>query len=294
MTSKTHFSDRLIKAVEAKANPSVIGLDPDIKMMPTAFLDEMKGTAPARILFEFNKRVIDIAAPLAAIVKPQIAFYEVYGSEGIKSYEDTVDYAKSKGLIVIGDVKRGDIGHTAEAYATAHLANTNVDAITVNPYFGYDGIQPFIKSMSETGKGIFILLRTSNPTGMDIQGTISEKGSLSNRLAMLIKEWSDNYIGECGYSDIGVVIGAPHKEELSWARGCLSKNIFLLPGYGAQGAGPSDIIAAFDKDKRGAVINASRSIIYAYKYPPWNEHTQIKWIDAVKDAIIKMRDEING
>jgi len=288
----------------------VVGLDPHFKLIPDdikqKFLNLHKPSLEyaARVILEFNIQVIDIITPYVGIVKPQIAFYELYGWWGIWAYAETIKYAKEKGLIVIGDVKRGDVPSTAEAYANAHIGEVYVndtietpfaaDAVTVNPFLGTDSILPFIQTAKKHNKGIFILVKTSNPLSGEFQNLICGKKKLHEIIAEKTNEWGKDLIGKEGYSAIGAVVGATFPKEITTLRKVMPIAFFLVPGYGAQGATVQDIKYCFNKDGLGAIINASRSILYAYDISPWKEKYGITaWKEATREALIKMNEEIN-
>lgn len=305
-----NFSDHLIAIIRKKNSCVVVGLDPHFKLIPDdikqKFLNLHKPSLEyaARVILEFNIQVIDIITPYVGIVKPQIAFYELYGWWGIWAYAETIKYAKEKGLIVIGDVKRGDVPSTAEAYANAHIGEVYVndtietpfaaDAVTVNPFLGTDSILPFIQTAKKYNKGIFILVKTSNPLSGEFQNLICGKKKLHEIIAEKTNEWGKDLIGKEGYSAIGAVVGATFPKEITTLRKVMPIAFFLVPGYGAQGATVQDIKYCFNKDGLGAIINASRSILYAYDISPWKEKYGITaWKEATREALIKMNEEIN-
>ena len=305
-----NFSDHLIAIIRKKNSCVVVGLDPHFKLIPDdikqKFLNLHKPSLEyaARVILEFNIQVIDIITPYVGIVKPQIAFYELYGWWGIWAYAETIKYAKEKGLIVIGDVKRGDVPTTAEAYANAHIGEVYVndtietpfasDAVTVNPFLGTDSILPFIQTARKYNKGIFILVKTSNPLSGEFQNLICGKKKLHEIIAEKTNEWGKDLIGKEGYSAIGAVVGATFPKEITTLRKVMPKAFFLVPGYGAQGATVQDIKYCFNKDGLGAIINASRSILYAYDISPWKEKYGVTaWKEATREALINMNAEIN-
>lgn len=294
-----HFGDRLIEAIKLKGNPICVGLDPRLEQIPENIkirqIQEHGETfqAAAQSFLEFNKGIIDAVADLVPCVKPQVAFYEQYGFAGMFAFEQTCQYARDKGLIVIGDVKRNDIGSTAEAYANSYLGQVelfgtqvpslDIDAITVTPYLGYDGIKPFIKSVKDFGKGIFVLLKTSNPSSGDLQDQLLDERvgeafgtggrmKVYELLSQLIESWGSDEVGESGYSSVGAVVGATYPEEAKRIREFLPETIFLVPGYGAQGGGVKEVKPCFNVDGLGAIVNSSRGIIFAYEtddsFPP--------------------------
>ena len=303
------FINQLIKTIEEKGSCSVVGLDPQLEYIPdeirkTAFKKKGSGLKnAAETIFDFNKQIINIIHPHVGIVKLQIAFYELLGFWGIKAYSDTIKYAKKKELIVIGDIKRGDVPHTSEAYAVAHLGGIKfngkqetpfeVDAITVNPYLGSDSILPFIKLAKKKGKGVFILVRTSNPSSKEIQDLKCKNKKIHQIVANQVNRWGKDLIGEKGYSSIGAVVASANPNIVSNLRHIMPNSYFLVPGYGAQGGRLKNIMKCFNRDGYGAIVNSSRGIIYAYNRPAWKEKHGLKnWQCAVEEAIIKMDKEL--
>ncbi|MDI6732908.1 MAG: orotidine-5'-phosphate decarboxylase [Planctomycetota bacterium] len=282
-----NFADRVIELINTKNTCVCVGLDPNPELIPQEISRKTHSTPSA--IFEFNKSIIDIVKDYAVAVKPQSAFYERYHSEGVKCFFDTIEYAHKQGLIVIADVKRSDIASTAQAYAEAYLENSSADSITVNPFLGVDSIEPFTKSCADKGKGLFILLKTSNPGSKDFQDVVLQDGrKLYELIAEKISIIGKGFIGTKGYSSVGAVVGATFPEEARIIRGLLPLAIFLVPGYGAQGAKADDLRDYFNTDGVGAIINASRSIIYAYENP-----TKKNWQDAIQQAVIEMNNQIN-
>ncbi len=252
--------DRLIEKIKEKDNPTVIGLDPRYEVIPdcikSKYGDDLKGVGEA--IVEFNKSLIDAVYDIVPAVKPQIAFYEMYGLFGIKAFEETCKYAKEKGMLVIADMKRGDIGSTAKAYSNASIGKTqigeiknsifDIDFVTVNPYLGIDGIQPFIDDCIEYGKGIFVLVKTSNKSSGDIQDLITQDGEpIYVKVAKLVNKWGKDLIGKYGYSSVSSVVGATYPKQLKELREIMPHSYFLIPGYGAQGGKAEDIALGFDK-----------------------------------------------
>lgn len=301
--------DELIEEIAAKQNPTVVGLDPKPGILPAQILSGLSGevlqeveseealpTLLAASYFEFNRAIIDAIYDIVPAVKPQIAMYEALGSAGIDTYAMTCDYAKSRGLFVIGDAKRGDIGSTAAQYA-AHLrgfadldsyfkddsydfneslvnllksASTkdvwHEDSLTVNPYMGSDGVKPFIDEAVARNKNIFVLLRTSNPSSKELQELVVEDGKpVYEHMAGLIEKWGESNIGTRGYSRVGAVVGATHPEEGKRLREIMPHTFFLVPGYGAQGGTAQDVSGMFDENGRGAIVNSSRGIIGSWR-----------------------------
>ncbi|MCT4562897.1 MAG: orotidine-5'-phosphate decarboxylase [Maledivibacter sp.] len=301
------FVNNLIKVIKEKKSPVVVGLDPRIQLIPSIvkdkYFDEYGKTfkAAAEAILEFNKEIIDNVCDVAAAVKPQIAFYEQYGIEGLKTYNETCKYASQKGLLIIGDIKRGDIGSTSKAYSNAHLGKTEVegedleafysDSITVNPYLGDDCLKEFVGDIERYNKGMFVLVKTSNPSSSQLQDLVVEGKKIYEKVAHMVDDWSKQYIGKLGYSSMGAVVGATYPEEAKNLRKLMPSSYFLVPGYGAQGGTAEDVIHCFNKDGLGAVVNSSRGILYAYdKEEKWTEKDYGR---AAREAAIKMRDDIN-
>lgn len=300
--------DQLIAKIEEKQNPTVVGLDPTLEMIPSFLKKEVFETygktpkAVAELFIRFNKAIIDEVAPLIPAVKPQIAMYEQYGLEGLRAYIETIQYAKEKDLIVIGDIKRGDIASTAAAYA-GHLAGVEIegaafdlwkeDAVTLNPYMGFDGIEPFIKVCSKKDKGIFILVKTSNPSSVELQDLLVEGGMpLYDKTADLVHKWGQLAMGERGYSKVGAVVGATYKEQGANLRKRMPHTFFLVPGYGAQGGKASDLKDYFGINGTGIIVNSSRGILAAYKKD--SECDEKAFAQASKKAVLEMRADLQG
>lgn len=294
--------DVLIEKIKEKNNPTVAGLDPKADYIP----EEMKKAAFEKYgetfegisaaILEFNKTLIDSLYDIVPAVKPQAAYYEMYGIPGIQCMHDTIEYAKSKGMYVILDAKRGDIGTTSEAYATAYLGKTQVgekkleaygaDCMTINPYLGTDGVAPFIKECAENEKGVFILVKTSNKSSGEIQDLKSGGKHIYEHMAELVKTWGSDLIGTNGYSSAGAVVGATYPEQAEKLRALMPRTYFLVPGYGAQGGGAKDVAPCFNKDGLGAIVNASRSIMCAYMKNGGSVG------EAARAEAIRMRDDI--
>lgn len=298
-----NFSDKLAKAILEKKNPTVMGLDPKMDFIPesvrlkaSADAEGGSGSAVGNALIAFNRGLIDATADIVAVVKPQLAYYEMYGLEGLRAYSETVRYARSKGLLVIADGKRNDIGSTAEAYSAAFLAASDLeaDALTVNGYLGVDGIAPFLKDCGANGKGIFALVKTSNPSSGQLQDLhLADGRMVCEAMADLVKEWGEGLVGECGYSAVGAVVGATWPKQLAEMRARMPKAWILVPGYGAQGGTAADVAAAFDDKGLGAVINASRSLMCAYKADRWKTtYAPEQYAEACRAEAIRMRDDI--
>lgn len=307
------FIDLLIDAIKEKDNPTVVGLDPKLDFIPQfikekAFKEHgvnLKGAAQA--IIEFNKGLIDALHDIVPAVKPQLAYYEMYGIEGLMAFEETVKYAKQKGMIVIADGKRNDIGTTAESYSAGFLGRTRIDedvlqpifdadALTVNPYLGIDGIKPFIDDCKKYQKGIFVLVKTSNKSSGQIQDILTDKGkSIYEVVAELVEEWGKSLRGKYGYSSVGAVVGATYPNQAKILRREMKHAYILVPGYGAQGGTARDVAHSFDGEGLGAIVNASRSIMCAYMSDNWkNQYSAEKYADASRAEAIRMRDDINS
>lgn len=299
--------DRLIEKIEQTQNPTVAGLDPKLDYVPEYIRvkcfekhgETLKGAAKA--LFEFNKGLIDALYDIVPAVKPQAAYYEMYGPAGVKALYKTQEYARSKGMYVITDGKRNDIGTTMEAYAAAHLGKVKVgsaefepflgDALTVNGYLGSDGIKPLIKVCGSGDKGIFVLVKTSNPSSGELQDKLVDGEPIYELMGKMCEEWGKELPGKYGYSGVGAVVGATYPEQIKRLREILPHTFFLIPGYGAQGATAKDIAAAFDKNGLGGIVNSSRGIMCAYQKQQCDEH---EYAEAARKEAIRMRDEIMG
>ena len=273
--------DRLIEAIKRTGNPTVAGLDPKLEYIPAhltqaAFREhgETLGGAAAAIL-AYNKGLIDALCDVVPAVKPQAAYYEMYGWPGVRTLCETIAYAKQKGLFVITDGKRNDIGSTMEAYAAAHMGTTAVggavctpfggDALTVNGYLGSDGILPLLTVCREQDTGIFVLVKTSNPSSGELQDRLIDGLPVYRQMGDMCEKWGEQLPGKYGYSGVGAVVGATYPAQLSELRGLLPHTFFLVPGYGAQGGGAADVAGAFDDNGLGAIVNSSRAILCAWK-----------------------------
>ena len=294
------MTDLLIEKIKEKGNPTVAGLDPKLEYVPEFIKKEFPDTlcGAAQAIFEFNKQLIDKLSEIVAAVKPQSAYYEMYGPDGVAVLKKTIDYAHQKGMYVITDGKRNDIGSTAEAYSAAYLGKAGLncgdtevfgsDALTVNGYLGTDGIKPFLKE----DKAIFVLVKTSNPSSGELQDLVLENGrTVYEQMAHNVNTWGEDFVGKHGYSNVGAVVGATYPEQLKKLRKLMPKAYFLVPGYGAQGGTAADAANAFNDDGLGAVINASRSIMCAYKKSDRSEH---EFAQAAYEEAVKMRDEITA
>ena len=260
------FSDRLAEAVERKRSQLVVGLDPRLELIPV----EVRGDAhldreqAADAVERYCRGIVDAVAPSVVAVKPQLAFFEALGADGFRAFEQVCAYARSVGLLVIADAKRGDIGSTARAYASAYLPLA--DAITVNPYLGRDSLDPFLQAARRDGAGVFCLVKTSNAGSADVQDAVLRDGEpLWHHVARLVCEWAEEAVGESGLSNVGAVVGATYPRAVGEARRLMPQSVLLLPGVGAQGATAADVARAFTSGPASALVSASRSVIYAYR-----------------------------
>ena len=301
--------NKLINRIENLGAPIVVGLDPMLGYIPEcvkakAFAEKgetLEGAAEA--IWQFNKAIVDATHDLIPAVKPQIAMYEQFGIEGLKVFKQTVEYCKEKGLIVIGDVKRGDIGSTSEAYAVGHLGKVTVgqnsfygfdeDFVTVNPYLGSDGVDPFIKVCKEENKGLFILVKTSNKSSGEFQDQLVNGRPLYELVGEKVASWGESHMGD-SYSYVGAVVGATYPEMGKILRKIMPKTYILVPGYGAQGGKAADLAPYFNKDGLGAIINSSRGIIAAYKQPGYEKYGEEAYADALRQAVIDMITDIKS
>lgn len=302
--------NKLVAKIQKTNAPIVVGLDPMLKYVPehikeAAFKEygeTLKGAGEA--IWEYNKGIIDAVYDLIPCVKPQIAMYEQFGIEGLIAYKKTVDYAHEKDLVVIGDIKRGDIGSTSEAYAVAHLGKVKVgdnsyagfdeDFSTVNPYLGSDGVNPFIKVCKEEKKGIFVLVKTSNPSSGEFQDRLLADGDnrpLYEIVGEKVSKWGEDVMGD-SYSYVGAVVGATYPEMGKILREIMPKTYILVPGYGAQGGKAADLKHFFNKDGLGAIVNSSRGIIAAYQQDKYSSFGALNYADASRQAVIDMQKDI--
>lgn len=274
-----HFADRLQERI-ARTSPVCVGLDPAIAKLPAGMPRDVRG------ITDFCHGIIDVVADTASCVKPQLAYFEVLGWEGMKAFWDVCAYAKEKDLIVVADGKRGDIGATSEAYADAYLFNDSpIDALTVNPYLGSDGVAPFIDRAEKFGKGLYVLVKTSNASSGELQDLPTGDEAVHEHVAQLVESWGRQHLGAGNLSCVGAVVGATYPEEMKYLRTLMPHIPFLIPGYGAQGAGAADVAHGFLPDGTGAIVNASRSIIFASSDDDWK--------DAARGAAEKMKGEIS-
>jgi orotidine-5'-phosphate decarboxylase len=306
------FVERLIDRIRELNNPTVAGLDPKLDYIPLYIRNEAASgaatvqKAAADAILRFNKELIDALHDIVPAVKPQLAYYEMHGLEGLRAFDETVKYAKSKGMLVIADGKRNDIGSTAEAYSAAFLGRTDfgrgaetvfdADALTVNPYLGIDGIKPFIEDCSKYGKGIFILVKTSNKSSGQLQDLVMQDGRhIYEVVAGLVDEWGQAVTGKYGYNSVGAVVGATYPEQAKALRKIMKNAYILVPGYGAQGGTAKDAAACFNEDGLGAIVNASRSMMCAHKSERWSgTYTEKDFAAAARAEAIRMRDELNA
>lgn len=299
--------DKLVKAIKEKGNPSVAGLDPKIDYVPEFIREKayaeygknLKGVCEA--IWEFNKGLIDALYDVVPAVKPQSAFYEMYGLHGEEVLHRTIEYAKEKGLYIILDVKRNDIGSTAEAYSRAYLGKAEadgeefdacpVDCVTVNPYLGTDGIKPFVDDCKKYDKSIFALVKTSNPSSGEFQDIKLGDKHLFEIVAEKVSEWNSDTIGESGYGAVGAVVGATYPEQAEILRKIMPKSYFLVPGYGAQGGKAKDVKKSFNDDGLGAIVNSSRGIMCAYQKQNLPGE---KFAEAARAEAIRMKEELTS
>lgn len=299
-----HFADSLMAAIVRVGNPVCVGIDPRAEDLPDGFLDQYPGTRAgvASAFEEFGRKVIEVVAPLVPAVKFQAAFYEAYGPEGMSALHATSEFARSSGLIVIIDGKRNDIGSTAEAYARAYLGKVPIgehfrpswdaDALTINPYLGSDGIAPFIKVATREGKGIFVLVRTSNASAGEFQDLVADGKPIYRHVAERIAVLAQPHRGDSGYSLVGAVVGATYPSELAELREALPGVPFLVPGYGTQGGSAVDVAPAFDVSGLGALINNSRGITFAYRKPAAVARFGDDWRAAIAQAVRDMVEDL--
>ena len=301
--------NKLVDKIKKTNAPIVVGLDPMMKFVPQYIQEKafkeygetLKGAAEA--IFEYNKGIIDATYDLIPAVKPQIAMYEQFGIEGLMAFKKTVDYAKSKDLVVIGDVKRGDIGSTSEAYAVGHLGKVQVgsksyygfdeDFATVNPYLGSDGINPFINVCKEENKGIFVLVKTSNPSSGEFQDKVCDGRPMYEIVGEMVDKWGQECMGN-DYSYVGAVVGATYPEMGKVLRKLMPKTYILVPGYGAQGGKGKDLVHFFNEDGLGAIVNSSRGIIAAYQQAQYASFGEANYADASRQAVLDMIEDISG
>lgn len=298
--------DKLFKKIAEKQNPTVAGLDPKLSYIPDYIREEsykkygktLEGAADA--LLQFNKGLIDALCDIVPAVKPQAAYYEMYGWQGVKALTETIAYAKEHGMFVITDGKRNDIGATMTAYAAAHLGTTQVedvvaepfgaDALTVNGYLGTDGIQPLLEVCGKEDKGIFVLVKTSNPSSGELQDRpLADGNTVYRAMGAMCEGWGEKLPGKYGYSGVGAVVGATYPAQLEELRAAMPHTFFLVPGYGAQGGAANDVAPGFDKNGLGAIVNSSRGIMCAWKKTGGDGHD---FQEAARNAAIAMKEDI--
>lgn len=301
--------DKLVEMIKKTHAPIVVGLDPMMNYIPehiqkkafAEFGETLEGAAEA--IWQFNKEIVDCTYDLIPAVKPQIAMYEQFGIPGLKAFQKTVDYCHQKDLVVIGDIKRGDIGSTSAAYAAGHIGTVKVgskeyvpfgeDFVTVNPYLGTDGVRPFIDVCKEQKKGLFILVKTSNPSSGEFQDRLIDGRPLSELVGEKVAEWGKDCMGE-SYSYIGAVVGATYPEMGRILRKIMPKSFILVPGYGAQGGKGSDLVHFFNEDGLGAIVNSSRGIIAAYKQEEYAQFGEEHFAEASRAAVKAMAEDIDS
>lgn len=300
--------DKLIEKIVEKQNPTVAGLDPKLSYIPEYIREESYGKygktleGAADALLSFNKGLIDSLCDIVPAVKPQAAYYEMYGWQGVKALTETIAYAREKGMFVITDGKRNDIGATMQAYAAAHLGFTQVedetwvafgaDALTVNGYLGTDGIQPLVDVCQKEDKGIFVLVKTSNPSSGELQDRpLAEGETVYRAMGAMCEGWGEKLPGKYGYSGVGAVVGATYPAQLGELRAALPHTFFLVPGYGAQGGAADDVAPGFDKNGLGAIVNSSRGIMCAWQKEGVDGR---EFAAAARREAVRMRDQIVG
>ena len=300
--------DKLIRKIKEMNNPTVMGCDPKYAQLPECLKSKYEKTPEgvANAIVEFNQNLIDSIYDIVPALKVQIAFYEMLGVPGIEAFYATCKYAKEKGMLVIADAKRGDIGSTSEAYSNTFIGKTQIedklfgedimDFVTVNPYLGTDGIMPFVENCKKYDKGIFVLVKTSNPSSGELQDLKLENGkTIYETVGNLVENWGKELRGDEGYSSVAAVVGATYPEQLKALRAQLPHTFFLIPGYGAQGGKAEDIALGFDKNGIGGIINASRSLMCAYKSDRWKDSfSDEEYAKATRAEAIRMRDELNN
>jgi len=301
--------NRLIEKIKETGAPIVVGLDPMMKFIPDQIKEAAFGQygetleGAAEAIWQYNKGIVDAIYDLVPAVKPQVAMYEQFGIPGMIAFKKTVDYCKEKGLVVIGDIKRGDIGSTSEAYAVGHLGKVAVgsksyygfdeDFVTVNPYLGSDGVTPFTKICKEEGKGIFVLVKTSNPSSGEFQDQMIDGKALYELVGQKVDAWGKECMPETGnYSYVGAVVGATYPEQGKLLRKVMPNTFILVPGYGAQGGKGADLVHFFNEDGLGAIINSSRGIIAAYQQEKYKEFGPERYAEASRAAVLDMKEDI--
>ena len=301
--------NKLVENIKKTQAPIVVGLDPNIDYVPSFIMEKALKEhgetleAAGAAIWEYNKGIIDATYDLIPSVKPQIAMYEQFGLPGLEAFKKTVDYCKEKGLVVIGDIKRGDIGSTSTAYANGHLGGVqigskkcygfNEDFVTVNPYLGTDGVKPFVDVCKEEKKGIFVLVKTSNPSSGEFQDQKVDGKPLYEIVGEHVAKWGEDCMGD-SYSYVGAVVGATYPEMGKVLRQIMPKTYILVPGYGAQGGTAKDLKPYFNEDGLGAIANSSRGIICAYKMEQYAQFGEANYADASRQAVMDMKEDINS
>jgi len=290
----TNAADRLAQAIARTSNPTAMGLDTQVTHLPAEFKPLTDSVADiCAAIYKYNCALIEGMADLVGCIKVQAAYYEMYGVEGMKTFAKTLSYAREKGYVTIADCKRNDIGATAGAYAKAYLDPKGeffCDFVTVNGYLGVDGIKPFVDMGKQNGCGIYALVKTSNPSGAQLQDMVAADGrKIYEVMADFVSEWGTDVIGECGYSSVGAVVGATWPQQSTELRARMPHTPFLVPGYGAQGGTGKDLAGCFDANGGGAVVNASRSLLCAHQKRP-----EMGWLEAVRAEAVRMRADITA
>lgn len=286
--------DQLIEGIKRKKCPCIVGIDPEWGKIPDCYKLDLK--SEAEIILNWAEDVIDTVADIVPAIKPQMAFFEVFGAEGIIIHQQVVKYAHDKGLLVIDDSKRNDIGNTARAYAYAHLSKEgpiNADFMTVSPFLGTDSIQPFVHAAINDGKGIFVLVKTSNPSSAEISEATNVQGEkIRDWLAGHVHSIGEQCVGEFGYSSIGTVVGATFPYEAHKLRDIMQNNFFLVPGYGAQGGSVKDVMHCFNNDGLGAVISSSRGVLYKYQDMVEYDNSRKMYMGIVRKQAVEMQQTV--
>lgn len=286
--------DQLIDEIKRKKNPCIVGIDPEWSKIPECYKTDTVSDAEA--IRQWATDVIDAVVDVVPAVKPQMAFFEVFGAEGVRVHQQVVQYAHDKGLIVVDDSKRNDIGNTARAYAYAHLAKDgpiNADLMTVSPFLGTDSIQPFIDVAIKDGKGIFVLVKTSNPSSVEISEATNAHGEkIRDWLASYVHTTGKTCVGKYGYSGIGAVVGATFPEEAQLLRSTMKNNFFLVPGFGAQGGGAEDVVPCFNEDGLGAIVSSSRGVLYKHLDIAEYDNTRAIYMEIVKKQAQNMQQAV--
>ena len=300
--------DNLIEKIKEMNNPTVIGVDTRYELVPECVRNKYSKdlTGMCKAMLEYSKALIDATYDIIPAVKLQSAYFEMYGIEGIKLYKEMIDYCKAKGMIVMADVKRGDIGSTSAGYSKAYLGKNiinekeegifDVDFATVNPYMGSDCVMPFVEDCKKYNKGIFVLVKTSNKSSGELQDLKTEDGEeIYKKVAKLVNQWGEELVGKYGYSSVSSVVGATYPKQLQELREIMPHSYFLIPGYGAQGGKADDIALGFDKNGLGGIVNATRSLMCAYKSDLWKDKfSEEDYAKATRAEAIRMRDELNN